>query len=454
MVDMMALGLDRDTARQGVPHASLKEYSSARGNGRRRGPARARPGHAIGGCGIDDPRCRAVASPRASGDPAVVTPRLQLRVRVRGRHPWFYRKMVQKPARPLPAGSTVTVVDRDGRPVGTGFYNPRSELALRMFADREIDDAAAHFVQALAAAAALRESLLDLPSATDAYRLVHAEGDGFPGLVLDRLGTAYVAQVQSLGMQQQLEPLGEWLRRRTPGCRLVLLQDDEAVRREGMERLPVPAPVEVIVHEHGLRYAVQAGGGHKTGFFADQRDHRQRVRRLAAGRSVLDLCCNAGGFALNAAAGGARRVLAVDLDEAMVAATAANAAANRLRLDAVHADAFDVLRDLRGGEHELIVLDPPKWIHHRADYAPGVQRYLDLNRLALQKVAAGGLVVTCSCSGSLGEDAFLRLLQQAASDAATDVRVLQLGGAGPDHPIALECPETRYLKVAVLQVRR
>ncbi|HZT54620.1 MAG TPA: class I SAM-dependent rRNA methyltransferase [Burkholderiaceae bacterium] len=381
-------------------------------------------------------------------------PELQLKVRVRGRHPWFYRKMVVKPAQPLPAGCVARVVDRDGRMLGSGFFNPRTELALRMFADRAVEDPAAHFVQTLAGAVALREELLDLPAATNAWRLVHGEGDGCPGLLLDRLGDVFVAQVHSLGMLNQMEPLGEWLRARVRGCRLLLQQDEDAVRREGMERLPRPQPLPVEVHEHGIRYAVQAGGGHKTGFFADQRDNRRLVQTLARGRRVLDLCCNAGGFALNAAAGGARSVLAVDLDEAMAAATAANAQQNRLRVETRHADAFDVLRELRGGEHDLLVLDPPKWVHGRDEFTAGIARYRDLNRLALQKVASGGLIVTCSCSGSVSEDSFLRMLQDAAADAGVQARVLHLRGAGADHPVALQCPETRYLKVVVLQVER
>ena len=384
--------------------------------------------------------------------PATI-PTIQLQVRVRGRHPWFYRKMVRKPKTPLPAGSVVHVIDRDRRPVGSGFYNPRTDLALRLFAHREIDDAPQHFADALAAAVALREQTLRLPDVTNAYRLVHGEGDGFPGLVLDRLAHAYVAQVQSLGMLQQMEPLGEWLRSRTPRCRLLLLQDETAIEREGMERLPVPEPVPLEVVEHGITYSVHAGGGHKTGFFADQRDNRRLVRDLAKGRSVLDLCCNAGGFALNAAAGGARAVLAADLDEAMVAVAAANAQRNRLRIETAHADAFDLLRDLRAGTHDLVVLDPPKWVASRDELDAGLQRYRDLNRLALQKVAADGLVVTCSCSGSVDEGTFLRMLAEAATAAGRSVRILSLRGAGPDHPIALECPQTRYLKVAVLQVR-
>jgi 23S rRNA (cytosine1962-C5)-methyltransferase len=385
--------------------------------------------------------------------PAAPLPKLRLKIRVHGRHPWFYRKMIQKPAQPLPAGTAAVVVDRDDQLVGTGFYNPRAELALRMFADEAIGDCSSHFRAALQRAVALREDLLQLPRATDSYRLVHAEGDGFPGLILDKLGSAIVAQVASLGMQQQLEPLGEWLLRKYPGSQLLLLQDRDWAEREGMEPLPRPAAVQVVVREHGLEYAVAAGTGHKTGFFADQRDNRRWLQQLARGRAVLDLCCNSGGFAMHAVRGNAAKVVAVDLDESMVAQTRANAERNRLSLQAEHGDAFDVLRATEPGAYDLIVLDPPKWIARKEELEAGLERYRDLNRLAMAKLPRGGLLFTCSCSGSLSEESFLRMLRDAAALARRDARILQLRGAGADHPIALECPETRYLKVAVLQIR-
>ena len=387
-----------------------------------------------------------------AGRPARL-PELRLKVRAAGRHPWFYRKMIQKPKEPLRAGAPVKVRDREGRFIGCGFYNPRAELALRMFSDGEVRDVAHHFVAALDAAIRLREDVLQVTRVTDSYRLVHAEADGFPGLVVDKLGGAIVAQVASLGMQTQLEPLGESLLRHYPKARLVLLQDKDWAEREGMEKLPRPAPVSTTVREHGIRYQVQAGTGHKTGFFADQRDNRLTVRMLARNRDVLDLCCNSGGFAMNAVKGGAVRVRAVDLDEAMIDQTRGNAEANSLELECVHGDAFDALREARAGRHDLIVLDPPKWVANKNEVDAGMQRYSDLNRLGIEKVARGGVVVTCSCSGSVSEERFVRMLRDAAAAARRDVRVTALRSAGGDHPFALECPETRYLKVAFLHVR-
>src|SRR5690606_12394350 len=202
-----------------------------------------------------------------------------------------------------------------------GFFNPRTDLALRMLAREDVADPDACLLGLLDAAIALREETLGLPAVTDGYRLVHGEGDGFPGLILDRLGRAIVAQVKSLAVQERLEPIGERLLERYAGARLVLTVDATAREREGLAAAPFVRPEATRVTEHGVRYDVEPGTGHKTGFFADQRDNRRLVGRLARGRRVLDLFCNGGGFALHAARGGARAVVAVDLDEAMVEAT-------------------------------------------------------------------------------------------------------------------------------------
>lgn len=379
-------------------------------------------------------------------------PELTLRVAVRGRHPWFFKKMIRKPAVRIPAGSAVRVVDRDRRFVGVGFYNPHTDLALRMLAREEVDDVDAALLARLERAIAWRDEHLGLPAVTTGYRIVHAEGDGFPGFVLDRLGAAFVAQVFSLAIHDRLEPLGRRLLQRYPRARLVLTVDPDAAGREGIELPPPLVPFHVEVVERGLRYTVTPGGGHKTGFFADQRENRARVENLAKGRRVLDLFCNAGGFALGAARGGAQSVLAVDLDEAILAQARSNAASNRLPVEFVHDDAFDVLRRAPAGAYDLIVLDPPKWAAGRSGLPAALPRYQDLNRLAFEKIARGGLLLTCSCSGALSEEAFLKVLREAAAAARRDARLFALGGAGPDHPIALECPETRYLKAAFLEV--
>jgi len=389
----------------------------------------------------------------AAETPAVPHPRIQLKVRAQGRHPWFYRKMINKPQRPIAAGSAVDVTDRDGNHVGTGFYNSRTQLALRMLDRDQVDDPQRWLEQRLTDAAELRDRQLRLPEVTSGYRLVHSEGDGFPGLILDRLGDSIVAQVFSLCMHEHIEGLGEQLLRRYPGTRLVLTIDQEAARREGIPRCPPPTAHETEVIEHGVRFAVRPGLGHKTGFFADQRDQRQLIRGLSSGRRVLDLCCYGGGFAISAALGGAREVVAADLDEEAVEAAIENADRNKAQVRFEHGDAFDVLRDTAPGAFDLVVLDPPKWASGKGEVDRALRRYRDLNRLAFAALEPGGILLTCSCSGAVSEDRFLATLREAAAQAGRDAVTLQVAGAGPDHPVALECPQTRYLKAALLQIR-
>ena len=361
--------------------------------------------------------------------------------------------MVRRPERPLPRGKPVFVRDRDGKPVGVGFYNSRSELALRMLSRHPVADIPGLLRDRLDNACDLRDRLLNLPAETDGYRLAHAEGDGLPGLVLDRLGETIVAQIFAQCAMEHIETIGERLLERYPGCGLVLTIDPESAAREGIDPLPPLRSRATTVTEHEIRYQVHPGTGHKTGFFADQRDNRLRVRHLSEGRRVLDLCCNSGGFAMAASRGGAADVVAVDLDEKAVEQARHNAESNQMRIRVEHGDAFNTLRDTAPGRHDLIVLDPPKWALGKAALDEALVKYTDLNHLALTKLSKGGILVTSSCSGALSENRFHAILAQAAANAGKDVRILHAGGAGPDHPIALECPETRYLKSVFLEIR-
>ncbi|MAE76038.1 MAG: RlmI/RlmK family 23S rRNA methyltransferase [Planctomycetes bacterium] len=379
-------------------------------------------------------------------------PTLKLSVRATGRHPVFWRKQVRRPERPIAAGSLVFVEDKLGRPVGTGFYNSRSQRALRMIDRGRRPVGEAHVMELVERAITWREQALGLPERTNAYRLVHAEGDGVPGLILDRLGDYIVAQVFCKGIESLMEGIGETLLARFPGSKLVLRVDAHARKLEGIDLTETGAVDTAELTEEGLHYGFVPGAGHKTGFFCDQRENRLAFAEFARGRKVLDLFCNSGGFGMHAARSGAKSVRAVDLDEDAVALARGNAERNQSRVDFVHGDAFEVLRG-EAKDHDCIVLDPPKWIAGDKDRDHGLGRYLDANRLAFAALAPGGRLLTCSCSGSLSEDHFLAVLREAAARANRDARLLRITGAGPDHPVALECPETRYLKAAWLEVR-
>lgn len=383
-------------------------------------------------------------------------PLVRLKIERRARHPWIFRKMVERPPSGLPPGSLVRVEDRTGRACGLGFWNGHSQIALRMLSEdpgETVDGA--WFARRIAAAVALRRDVLALDQVSDAWRVVHAEGDGLSGLIIDRFADALVVEFHAAGMWRHRQWVLAALERAFPGARIFLAADSEIAAREGF-RPPPPAPAtEVEIHEHGLRFLVRPAGLHKTGFFLDQRDNRALFARFCAGKRVLDLCCNSGGFALYALArGGAREAIGVDLDAEALALARRNASRNGVRPRLVQADLFPWLRDAiaNGERFEAVVLDPPKLTREREQVIPALKKYLDMNRLALQVLAPGGVLLSCSCTGLVSEAQFLEMLRRAAGYAGRALQILHVGGAGPDHPFLAEAPESRYLKAVLARV--
>ena len=388
--------------------------------------------------------------------------------------PFLFRKMIDRVDPQARPGDLVAVFDRRADRFGHGLYNPRSEIVVRMLNhDATVPDEG--FWQGrLEQAVELRRDLLRLDLVTDAYRLVHAEADGLTGLVVDRLGDVLSAEVFSLGMFQRAEEL---LRRLGTLCgtrHSIVQVPDQVHGQEGFLSNPIRTPdfpPNAIVSEFGTRFRVSFEEGHKTGFFCDQRENRRMLASFCEGRSVLDLCCYTGGFAIQAKRlGKAAEVTAVDLDEKAIKLARENANLNQLRVQCVHADVFAYMRDMiaNGRRFDVVVLDPPKLIRSRREFDEGKRTHFDLNRLAMQLVARGGLLLSCSCSGLLPEPDFLDLLhaaarnavpqlaaeplQDASSNRGRTTQILARSGASPDHPIAPNCPETEYLKAVWLRV--
>ncbi|MBI3864568.1 MAG: class I SAM-dependent rRNA methyltransferase [Planctomycetia bacterium] len=390
------------------------------------------------------------------------------------RHPHLFRKLIGDVDDAAGPGDLVAVNTPQGELFGHGLYNPRAEISVRMLSfDREIPGV--EFWNArLQRAVDLRRDMLRLDAVTDAWRVVHAEADGLPGLVVDCYGDVLSAEVFSLGMFQRsgalLARLGEIL-----GTRHSLIQVPvQAHGQEGFLADPIASsemPEDVVVDEFGTKFRVRFAEGHKTGFFCDQRDNRRRLAEFCAGKSVLDLCCYTGGFAIQARRlGNAEDVTAVDLDERAIELARDNARLNQQKINFVHADVFGYMRDMiaNGRTFDVVVLDPPKLIRNRRELEAGARTHLDLNRLALQLVADGGLFLTCTCSGLLEENEFFRLLQTAARQAGraaagersvtsyplVSLQILARTGAASDHPVAVDCPETEYLKAVWARVTR
>jgi 23S rRNA (cytosine1962-C5)-methyltransferase len=364
--------------------------------------------------------------------------------------------MVEKPATRLPPGSVVDIEDRDGHWVGRGFYNGHSRIALRVLtADPAEAVDAAFFARRIGQAVSLRRDWLGLDAVTDACRLVFSEGDNLSGLVVDRFGPTLVLEFFAAGMYRFRDAVCDALRAHYPDGRFYWFAEEHVQKQESFDCRPPEPPPPGLITEHGLRFRVAPGSKHKTGFFLDQRDNRRHLASFCAGRRVLDLCCNTGGFAVYARAlGGADEVVGVDLDEAALALARQNAGLNGVRVRFVQADLFPWLRDAlaAGQRFDVVVLDPSKQTRDREDVGYALKRYLDMNRLALQAVAPGGLFLTCSCTGLVSEADFLETIRRAAWQAGRTVQVLRISGAAADHPFLIHVPEGRYLKAVFCRV--
>jgi 23S rRNA (cytosine1962-C5)-methyltransferase len=386
----------------------------------------------------------------AETTPETTLPRVRLKIARRSSHPWIFQKMVEKPATRLAPGSVVDIEDRDGQWVGRGFYNGHSRISLRVLTSDAAEPVdAAFFARRLERCVNLRRQWLGLDAVTDAYRLVHSEGDGLSGLVVDRFGATLVLEFFSAGMYRFRQVIQDALAAQYSDARFYWFAEEHVQKQESFDcREPEPPPPGVIT-ENGVRFRVAPGSKHKTGFFLDQRDNRKALADLCRDKRVLDLCCNTGGFAVYAkTVGGAEEVVGVDLDEQALALARQNANLNQVRVRFVQSDLFPWLRETiaNGQRWDVVVLDPAKQTRDRDEVDLALKRYLDMNRLALQAVAPGGAFLTCSCTGLVSEEQFLDTVRRAAWQAGRTLQVLRVSGAGADHPFLLHVPEGRYLK--------
>lgn len=382
-------------------------------------------------------------------------PTVHLKNAWRSTHPWIFQKLVEKPAQRPKPGSIVDVVGTDGVWIGRGFYNGHSRIALRMLEnDPDIAVDAAWFARKIGEAVALRRDVLQLDTVSNAWRVVHSEGDGLSGLVVDRYDDLLVVEFFSAGMFRHREWIYDALRQHFPGCRFHAFADEHVQKQESFDfRGSEPAAPAVIV-EHGLKFRADPAGAHKTGFFADQRENREWLSHRVAGRRVLDLCCNTGGFAVYAAARGASEVVGVDIDDAVIQIAKGNAKLNDVRPRFVQADIFPWLREAaaKGDAYDVVILDPAKMTRDRDQVIPALKKYLDMNKLALGVCAPGALFATFSCTGLVSEEQFLDMLRRAAFYAGRTLQVLKVAGAGPDHPWRADVNESRYLKAVFCRV--
>jgi 23S rRNA (cytosine1962-C5)-methyltransferase len=373
---------------------------------------------------------------------------------LRRRHPWIFSGAVEKASGK--AGETVEVRDASGKALALAAYSPKSQIRARVWTFDPAEAVDAGFFRGrIQKALALREAL---PAAkhTNALRLVNGESDGLPGLVVDRYADVLVAQFLAAGVERWRDPILDALSE-VSGCEAIFERSDAEVRKlEGLEprvgfargnRNATRCPII----EYGLNFRVDVEQGQKTGFFLDQRENRQRVRALAAGREVLDGFSYTGGFSIAALAGGAKRVTAIESSAPALEVAKENLAANPLdasRVEFVQADVFSKLRELRdrNAKFDLVVLDPPKFAPSAAQVQKAARAYKDINLWALKLLAPGGLLATFSCSGGVSAELFQSIVAGAGLDAGADAKIIERFGAAADHPMALEFPEGEYLK--------
>lgn len=391
-------------------------------------------------------------APAPPGSEAWLRPWIQLRTF--SYHPSLYPAMLGASSGGLKPGEWVHVYDKNGRPFGNGLFNPTARVPLRMLVHGDELLPETHLLVLLDRAIDLRLAALDLPARTDAFRVIHSDGDALSGLIVDKFADVLSVQVHSLGIWQRLPTLLRRLHERLGTQRTVLEVDPGIARTEGIRTAEIPSdPVRTVrIRENGIKYEVDFAAGHKTGFFCDQRDNRQRLTRWTRGKRVLDLCSYTGGFSISAKlTGEAAEVTGVDLDEKVIAQAKRNANINGARVDWIHCDAYAYARQMRkdGKKFDVVILDPPKLVEGRdeMDREEGFTRYEDLNSLGIVITEPGGLLVTCSCSGMVSAEEFERMAVRAAHRVGRKLQFLDRTGAGEDHPVMSNCPESRYLKL-------
>ena len=379
-----------------------------------------------------------------------------------GRHPWVLDSAVLRVEGTPRDGDVVDLATHDGNFVARGLWNSASKLRVRLYAfDPATRLDAALFRSRIEAAVTLRRTLR-LDDRAGAARLVNSEGDDLSGLIVDRYGEYLAVQVTALAMANRLETICDDLESLVAPRGILLRGAERGLSK--LEGLHLPdrllrgtAPTgPIFVHEHGLKFGVDLTEGQKTGYYLDQRDNRQAAARHAKGRRVLDMFCYSGGFsAACAVSGGARSVLAVDSSAKATALAKANADLNGAANVTVEtADAFEKLDALKaaGERFGMVILDPPKFARSRAALDDALRAYHRINRVALDLLEPNGILVTCSCSGSVSREDFLQMLAGVAQRSGRTIQLLECRGAAPDHPVSASCLDGEYLKCVIARV--
>jgi len=377
--------------------------------------------------------------------------------RIRAGHLWVFRDELRHIPHGITTGSVVRVEAHDGTSLGTGLYHETSKIAVRLVGGEVESVDTAFFVRRFQQALRLRQMML--PEAMS-YRLVFGESDLLSGLIIDRYESVYVVQMMSAGMDQRRDAIVEALRIIDPSATGVLERNTAKVRekegldlRDGVLWGDVPDAIDIV--ENGCTYRLDILGGQKTGYFLDQRTNRAWVGAVSKGKRVLDCFCNVGGFAINAAAGGAELALGIDSSAAAIASARRNAEINALaNAEFEQANVFDVLRREaeQGRTWDIVILDPPSFAKARTAVPRAMAGYAELNRAAMRILAPNGILVSSSCTQLVHESMLMDIIYGEAARLRRRLRLLHRGEQAPDHPILFAMPETQYLKFLTFDI--
>lgn len=386
-------------------------------------------------------------------------PIISLKAKRNSLHPWIFSRMIRHPQQRLQPGSLVEVISREGSFIGRGIYNRKSNIGIRLLtenASEKLDRG--FFFKKLEQAKTLREEILGIHRTANCYRLVHGEADGLSGLIIDKFADIFVVEPYSAGYLGIIEWIASSLQSLYPGSRIVVRPDERIAVKEGVSFAKTASaysgPDAVEIKEHDLRMMVNLKTGHKTGFFLDQRENRFVMSPYCRGREVLDCFCYTGGFAISAMLAGAKSAIGIDLDEEALETAQANARLNSVKAIFQHINVFDYLRAMigNGTQTDVVILDPAKLAGCTEEIKRAHRTYGDINRLGMQVIRPGGILLTCSCSGLVSEREFLSILTRSAAEAGVVLQIFQITGASPDHPFSTIFPEGRYLKAVFARV--
>lgn len=376
---------------------------------------------------------------------------------VKRKHPWIFSRGISKVEGEPALGETVDVFTHDGKWLAKAAYSPASQIRARIWSFEKEEINKAFFVKRFNNAQLLREDVIDRDGLTG-YRLIAAESDGMPGVTIDRYQNFFVCQLLSAGAEYNKQAIVDALVECFPGCNVYERSDVAVRKKEGLKETTgvlhgEEPPKSVVIEENGVKISVDIVGGHKTGFYLDQRDSRQQAMKYVKDKEVLNCFSYTGGFGLYALKGGAKRVINADVSQPALDTAKFNAELNEFDISKkravfLNADVFKLLREYRdqGTKFDVVIMDPPKFISGRQNVTSGANGYKDINMLAMQIIKPGGTLLTYSCSGLMDTALFQKVIADAALDSGRSVKFIERFGQAADHPTDSAYPEGFYLK--------